>query len=113
MHELSITQSMLDIVQEQAKQAGAKKVAVINLVIGELSGYVEESVRFYFDFLAKGTIAEGAQLNFKAIAAQGKCRSCGQAFLLSEADWRCPQCKASDIEIIAGKELFVESIEID
>ena len=113
MHELSITQSMLDIVLEQAKQAGAKKVAVINLAIGELSGYVEESVRFYFDFFAKGTIAEGAHLNFKAIAAQGKCRGCGQAFPLSEADWRCHQCNGSDIEIIAGKELFVESIEID
>jgi len=68
MHELTITQTMLDIVLEQAKKASAKKVGAINLVIGELSGFVEESVRFYFDFLAKDTIAEGAALNFKPVS---------------------------------------------
>jgi hydrogenase nickel incorporation protein HypA/HybF len=113
MHELAITQSMLDIVLEQAEQAGARKVTVINLAIGELSGYVEESVRFYFDFISKGTPTEAATLNFKPVAAQGKCRACGHISPLDSPDWRCPKCRASDIEIIAGKELFIESIEVD
>ncbi len=60
MHEFAITQSMLELVLEQAKEAGTKKVEKINLIIGEMSGYVEESVRFYFDFLSKGTIAAWA-----------------------------------------------------
>jgi len=113
MHELSITQSMLDIVLERAKESGARKVGAINLVIGELSGFVEESVRFYFDFLAKNTIAEGAALNFKPVSPRARCRSCDQPFELGELYWSCPQCGGSDIEITAGKELFIESIDIE
>ena len=113
MHELAITQSMLDIVLERAKENGAKKVGTINLVIGELSGFVEESVRFYFDFLAKDTIAEGAALNFKSVSPQTRCRNCDKPFTITEFDWRCPWCGGSDIEIIAGKELSIESIDIE
>ena len=113
MHELAITQSMLDIVLERAKESGAKKVGAINLVIGELSGFVEESVRFYFDFLAKNTIAEGAALNFKPVSPRARCRNCDKPFELGELDWSCPQCGGSDIEITAGKELSIESIDIE
>ena len=113
MHELAITQSMLDIVLERAKKSRAKKVGAINLVIGELSGFVEESVRFYFDFLAKNTIAEGAALNFKPVSPWARCRSCDKPFELRELDWSCPQCGGSDIEITAGKELSIDSIDIE
>ena len=113
MHELAIAQSMLDIVLEQTKKAGAKKVSRINLTVGELSGFVEESVQFYFDFLVKGTLAEGATLAFTATPARARCRHCGKAFELEEFDWTCPHCGDNNIEIIAGKELFVESIEVE
>jgi hydrogenase nickel incorporation protein HypA/HybF len=104
---------MLDIVLERAKESGARKVGTINLVIGELSGFVEESVRFYFNFLAKDTIAEGAALNFKPVSPRARCRNCDKPFEVKEFDWSCPQCRGSDIEITAGKELFVESIDIE
>ena len=113
MHELAITQSMLDIVLEQAAKSDAKKVGMVNLIIGELSGFVEESVKFYFDLLAKDTIAAGAILNFKPVSPQARCRNCHNLFGLREFDWSCPQCGGSDIEITAGKELFVESIDIE
>ena len=113
MHELAITQSMLDIVLQQAEKAGAKKVESINLVIGELTGFVEECVKFYFEFLAKDTIAEGANLEFTPVSPQARCRSCDNAFPLQEYDWSCPECGGSDIEITAGKELFVESIKVE
>ncbi len=64
MHELTITQSMFDLVLEQAKKAEAKKVGKINLVIGEMTGVVGDCVQFYFDFISKGTLAEGAALSF-------------------------------------------------
>jgi len=113
MHELAITQSMLDIVLEKAKESGAQKVGAINLVVGELSGYVPESVSFYFDFLAKDTIAEGAALNFKAVSPRARCRSCDKPFEIKEFDWSCPRCGGSDIEITAGKELTIESIDVE
>jgi len=113
MHELAITQSMLDIVLEQAERAGAKKVGKINLVVGELTGFVEECVKFYFGLLAENTIAEGANLNFTSVSPQARCRSCDKVFELKEYDWTCPKCGGSDIEITAGRELFVDSIDVE
>ncbi len=113
MHELAITQSMFDIVLKQAEQAQAKKVTKINLVIGEMTGVVSDSVQFYLDFMTKDTIAEGAAVYITMVPAKAQCHNCHQIFELKEFDWTCPNCKGSRIEIIAGKELFVESIEVD
>jgi hydrogenase nickel incorporation protein HypA/HybF len=113
MHELSITQNMLDIVLDYAKKNKAVRVGKINLVIGALTGYVADSVQFYFDLLSKGTLAEGAVLEFTAVSARGKCRACGASFALKEFEWLCPDCQSQEIDIIAGRELFVESIEVD
>ena len=113
MHELSITQNMLDLVLEQADKADAKVVGKINLVLGEMTGVVDRAVQFYFDFLSQGTLAEGATLSFKVIPTTARCRNCGKDFRLGEFDWTCPHCKDNNIEIVGGKELFVESIEVE
>ncbi len=113
MHELAITQSMFDIVLKQAEQVHAKKVTQINLVIGEMTGVVADSVQFYLNFLTKDTIAEGVVVSIKMVPPKAQCRSCNQTFELKEFDWACPNCKGNIVEIIAGKELFVESIEVD
>ena len=112
MHEFAITQSMLDLVLEQAKKAGAKEVGKINVVIGEMTGVVGECVQFYFPFLSQGTIAEGATLCFTMVSTMARCRDCSREFELQEFDWACPNCGGNSLEIIAGKELFVESIEV-
>ena len=113
MHELAITQSMLNLVLEQAEKAGAKEVGKINLVIGEMTGVVDECVQFYFDFLSKGTLADGATLSFSVVPTTARCRGCGKLFEVREFDWTCPHCRGNNIEIVAGKELFVESIEVE
>jgi len=113
MHELAITQSMLNLVLEQAKKAGAREVGKINLVIGEMTGVVDECVQFYFEFLSQGTPAEGAALCFTVVPTTARCRGCDKLFELKEFDWTCPYCQGNNMEIVAGKELFVESIEVE
>jgi hydrogenase nickel incorporation protein HypA/HybF len=113
MHELAITQSMLDLVLEQAEKAGAKEVGKINLVIGKMTGVVEQCVQFYFGFLSRGTLAEGAALSFTMVPTTARCRGCDRHFELREFDWTCPYCQSNNIEIVAGKELFVESIDVE
>ena len=113
MHELAITQSMLDLVLKQAEEAGAGEIGKIHLVIGEMTGVVARSVQFYFDFLSKDTPAEGAVLNFEVIPTTARCRDCAKEFELGEFDWTCPHCQGNNIEITGGKELFVESIEVN
>ena len=104
---------MFDLVMEHAEKAEAKKVGKINLVIGEMTGVVGECVQFYFPFLSKGTIAEGATLSFTMVPAMARCRDCDKTFELKEFDWTCPYCQGKDLGIAAGEELFVESIEVE
>lgn len=113
MHELSITQALFDLVLEQAKAAGAKRVGSINLAIGEMTGIVSDSLGFYLRLLSKDTIAEGATLNVKTINTQGHCRNCDKNFLPKESDRQCPDCGGASWEISGGRELFLESIEVE
>jgi hydrogenase nickel incorporation protein HypA/HybF len=113
MHELAITQSMFDIVLKQAEQVKAKKVTKINLVIGEMTGVVSDCIQFYMDFLSKGTVAEGVAVSVISVPPTAKCLTCGKTFTVKELEWTCPHCGGASLEVTGGKELFVESIEVD
>ena len=113
MHEFAITRSMLELVLAEADKVGAKKVGRINLVVGEISGFVGGCVETYFDSISKGTIAEQAQLSFRMIPTTGRCRDCDKTFELKELNWTCPHCQGSNIQLVGGNELFLESIEVD
>ena len=104
---------MLDLVLEEAKRVKAGKVERTNLVVGEMSGIVDECVEFYFGFLSKDTIANEAILSFKKMPIQARCRNCGELFNPKEFDWSCPRCQDSRAEIMAGNELYIESIEVE
>ena len=113
MHEFSITKSMLGLVLQQAEKAGAREVEKINLVIGEMTGVVDENVKFYFNLLSKGTMAERASLSLKMVPMTVQCRGCDKSFPLEESGWTCPYCGNSGVKIISGQELIVESIDIN
>ena len=113
MHELAVTENILNIALDEAKAAQAPKITKINLVVGELSGVVSESVQFYFDFLSKDSAAEEATLDFKVAPAQLRCRDCQTDFNPNDSAWICPNCQSSSIEIIAGRDCYIESIEVE
>ena len=113
MHELSVTENMLGVVLRHAQANNATKVSRINMVLGDMSTVMEESVRFYFDIISKETIAEGAELNFTRTKLLGHCGLCGKEFEVVEFDFRCPECQGTETEIISGREFQVESIEIN
>jgi hydrogenase nickel incorporation protein HypA/HybF len=113
MHELAVTQGMLSIALEHAAKAGAKKITRINLAIGEISGIVDDSVQFYFDFVGKDTLAEGASLSFERVPARFRCRACQTYFSPGMQQWTCPHCGELSFEIVAGREFYVDSIEVE
>ena len=113
MHEYSITQSILSLALEKADEAKASKIIRINLVVGELSGVVAECVEFYFGFLSKDTIANGASLSFDSTTTKLRCRNCNKEFSPNNRDWSCPHCREAGIEIISGRECYMESIEVE
>jgi hydrogenase nickel incorporation protein HypA/HybF len=112
MHEMAVTEDILRIVKEHAERGGAAEVTDIYLVVGELASFVDDSIQFYFDLLAPGTVAEGAKLHFQRVHTRFRCRNCEHEFEPAERDWLCPECHALGGEVIAGKEFYVESIEV-
>ena len=112
MHELAITEDILRIAVTHGERVDAKRIMDINVVIGDLSSVVDDSVQFYFDFLSPDTLAAGAKLHFRRIAARLRCRQCGLEFEPQSMEWHCPRCQVLGGEVIAGQELYVESIEV-
>lgn len=114
MHELSITQNILEIALRHGEEAQASKITGLHLIIGQLSSVVDDSVQFYWDMIAEGTLADGAKLHFKRIPAQLECQECGQTYNLvgNQLDG-CPACESIKVKVKAGNEFRLESIEIE
>lgn len=113
MHEFSITESMLSLALEKANEAKAGRITRINLVVGELSGIVSECVQFYFDAISKNTIAGGAELVFETKPTTVRCHKCNNVFTPGDHNWACPECHETGIDIISGRECYMESIEVE
>jgi hydrogenase nickel incorporation protein HypA/HybF len=114
MHEMSVTQSIMDIVLRHARRASANRVLTIHLVIGDLTGFIDDSIQFYFDFLSRGTLAEGARLAFDRIPARVRCQACHAEYMPPNSRlWTCPDCGGLGGEVVAGKEFSVASIEVE
>jgi hydrogenase nickel incorporation protein HypA/HybF len=113
MHELAVTESIMDIVRRHAERAGASRVLRIHLVIGELSSIVDDSVQFYFDFLSRDTIAAGAELVFRRLPIGLICTACQHRWQPADADWTCPACGVASARIDTGREFYIDSIEVE
>jgi hydrogenase nickel incorporation protein HypA/HybF len=112
MHELSVTESILQIALKHARAGNAQYITDIFLVIGDLSSIVDDSVQFYWDHIAAGTIAEGAKLHFRRIPAELECLSCGSKYQPEPGELICPECSSADVRIVKGDEFFMEAIEV-
>ena len=113
MHELAVTQSILDISLRHAQKVDAKRIVSINLVMGRFSSIVDDSVQFYWDMIAEGTIAQGANLHFERIPAEMTCQDCGHVFEPTEETFACPSCLSPRVRLSRGDELRVESIDVE
>ena len=113
MHEYSITESILSLALEKAREAKAEKIMQINLVIGNLSGIVADCVQFYFEHISKDTLADGASLSFEIKPASVRCHKCNNVFTPKDSDWSCPECHEIGMDIISGRECYMENIEVE
>jgi len=113
MHEMAVTMSLLDLVLKEAAKAGARRVVAINVVLGEMTGIVERCLETNFELMSRDTPAEGAVLSFRNVPKQVRCRKCEHLFQPTGICWTCPKCQSGELEIVAGNELYVESIEVE
>jgi hydrogenase nickel incorporation protein HypA/HybF len=113
MHELAVTQSILDISLRHAKEANAKRITDINLIIGQFSSIVDDSVQFYWEIISRDTIAQGSSLHFERVLAEITCNDCGHTFHPAEKTFECPSCSSFSVRVTKGEEFRVESIDVE
>ena len=114
MHELPATRGMLDLALEHMERAGAERILAIDVVVGDLTSIVDDSVQFYFDILSRETPASGAVLRFRREPAEGRCAECEHRFdVRPPLERSCPECGSLALEVTGGREFYVESIEVD
>jgi hydrogenase nickel incorporation protein HypA/HybF len=114
LHELPATEAILATALDTARAAGAARVTAVELVIGDLSSMVDDSVQFYFDVLSRATPAEGALLRFRRVTARAECGACGFSYNVTPPlSPLCERCGSLQLAVTGGREFFIESIEVD
>jgi hydrogenase nickel incorporation protein HypA/HybF len=109
MHELSITQSILDQALVEAKKHKAKKIKKIKLQIGEGTAIVADCVHFYFDEIKKNTIAKNSILDIQVIPVKLQCPQCKKEYKDLEITCNCKK----GVEIVSGQEMMIEYIDVE
>lgn len=113
MHELSLIASVFDVLQEKALEYGASRVTAVVLRIGAMSGAVPELLQSAFDIYRTGTLAEHARLEIVVVPLRLRCPDCGGEAVREDMDFSCAACGSRQVEILEGRELVVEKIELE
>lgn len=113
MHELSLTQNLIEVAEEHARREGASAILSITVKIGALSGVVAEAVEFAFEVCARGTLADGAQLRIIPVPAIGRCRQCAEEVAMTSPVDACPGCGGFALDLLQGEEMALTEMEID
>jgi len=116
MHEMSVLMSIFETVEETLKKQfdnAEVKVEKIILQVGKLSMVVPEALQFAFTVAREGTIFQKAVLDIKEIPLVAVCNECGEQITMDRPVFTCTECDSFDLHIISGRELFIESVEIE
>lgn len=114
MHELSIAQSLLDIVVQEAERHGVKRVIRVGVRVGAFSAVVPSALTFSFNLIKENTVAAEAELAIEEVPLEGRCQDCGHAVKNMDSPIvDCPACGSNKIELTQGRELTIAYIETD
>lgn len=114
MHELGIMSGVMDSAKEAATDAGATKLLAVTLSVGEMTEAIEDALHFAFEALCEGDpFTEGATLTVNMIPPKSRCLECGAEYVHDRFHMFCPECDSFATELIEGRELRIDSIEVD
>jgi len=113
MHELAITQGILEIAEREAAKHDSSRIKAIKLQVGEFTGVVKEALEFSFEVIKLGTLAEQASLEIEVVKLRQRCPACDEIFVAKDRfDFLCPVC-SMPAEILSGRELRIEWIDLE
>jgi len=113
MNERNATQGLRDKALQQAAKKHAVRITDVYVVMGEHSDYLAESVRFFWDELCKGTMAQEARLHFRKIEAELQCMACFTRYRPVGRTIQCPKCGSNGARVLAGDEFYVEAVGVE
>lgn len=113
MHEMSICEGIMAIIEQQAKSENYREVKKIFLEIGQFSGIELEALHFSFGVVANGTCAENAKLEIKQTNAEAWCMPCAKAVTVSQRYDACPNCGSYQLQVTGGDELKILELEVN
>lgn len=113
MHEMSLAEGVLQLVEDTARRESARRVKLVVLEIGRLSSVEPEAIRFCFEAVTHGGIAQGAALEIIDVAGAGWCLPCAETVALGELYGACPKCGSHQVQPTGGTEMRVKEIEIE
>lgn len=113
MHELGITQKLLDVALGEATRHGARRIRAIRLVVGEHAGIAPDALSFCFEVVSQGTIAEGAALKIERAGSAARCEVCEAMWTLTDSSIFCPSCGASVTPTAESQGIRVDSLEVE
>ena len=113
MHEKSISESIIGIIEEEARRQHYARVKKVRLEIGPLAGVETEALRFTFEVVTKGTLAEDAVLEIIPMEAQAWCLPCERVVPIRQRYDACPDCGGHQLQVMAGEELRIKDLEVD
>ncbi len=113
MHEMSLAENVLQIIEESARTQNFRRVRTVVLEIGALAAVEPDAMRFCFDAVTHGSIAEGARLEILDKPGEGWCAECGKTVLLCERLGLCPKCGGARVEITGGNEMRIKELEVE
>jgi hydrogenase nickel incorporation protein HypA/HybF len=112
MHEMSLAESALQVIEDAAREQSFERVTAVWLEIGELAGVEVEAMKFCFDAVIRGSLAEGARLEIIATPGSGWCMECAQTVPLAEIYGACPQCGQHQVTVSGGTEMRIKELEV-
>jgi len=114
VHEMSIVQALIEQVEAEIENSSERGIVVgLDVVIGRLSGVHVDSIEFAFELLSPGTIVEDAELRISRPSAVVNCHECDSCQAMEEMSMSCPDCGSGDVTIEGGRELLLQSIELE
>ena len=113
MHEISICESILGVLKDQAREQKFDRVSRVCVEIGPLSGVEIEALKFGFDVVMRGSIAEDAILDIIETPAKAWCHSCGKDFVIAERYDPCPECGSYQLQVTSGEEMRIKQLEVN
>ncbi len=113
MHELALTESLVELIETESRSRGFSRVRVVRLELGALGGVDGEAMRFCFEAVAKGTLVEGAALDILVTPGEGWCLDCAKTVEMFDRFGACPECGRYHVQVAEGDDLRLKELEVE